>query len=187
MNLDPVPPVALVVDDEPVARLMVKLALQNLGCAPVLEAADGIAAQQVLRERPDVALVLTDIMMPRMDGLELLRWGRQAVPDAMWIVLSGLETFDSAVAAIRLGAFDFLPKSPHSATLFDIAATAAPSVVYRSEYSVRAPVDHAASPSLTSTLTTASVPPRPCVRMTTVHLALPSDLPRLGRLGSVQA
>jgi serine phosphatase RsbU (regulator of sigma subunit)/anti-anti-sigma regulatory factor len=114
MNLDPVPPVALVVDDEPVARLMVKLALESFGCAPVLEAADGIAAQEVLREHPHVALVLTDIMMPRMDGLELLRWGREAVPDAMWIVLSGLETFDSAVAAIRLGAFDFLPKSPRT-------------------------------------------------------------------------
>ncbi|MGJ7509965.1 SpoIIE family protein phosphatase [Variovorax sp. GT1P44] len=113
MNLDPVPPVALVVDDEPVARLMVKLSLVRLGCTPVLEAADGIDAQQVLREHPEVALVLTDIMMPRMDGLELLRWGRQAVPDAMWIVLSGLETFDTAVAAIRLGAFDFLSKSPH--------------------------------------------------------------------------
>jgi serine phosphatase RsbU (regulator of sigma subunit)/anti-anti-sigma regulatory factor len=114
MNLDPVPPVALVVDDEPVARLMVKLTLEGLGCSPVLEAADGFAAQQVLRERPDVALVLTDIMMPRMDGLELLRWGREAAPNAMWIVLSGLETFDTAVAAIRLGAFDFLPKSPRS-------------------------------------------------------------------------
>ncbi|NML45055.1 SpoIIE family protein phosphatase [Ramlibacter sp. G-1-2-2] len=108
------PAPALVVDDEPVTRLLVKRALESLGCSPVLEAADGIAAQQVLREHPDTALVLTDIMMPRMDGLELLRWGREAVPDAMWIVLSGLETFDSAVAAIRLGAFDFLPKSPRT-------------------------------------------------------------------------
>jgi serine phosphatase RsbU (regulator of sigma subunit)/anti-anti-sigma regulatory factor len=114
MNPDAAPPVALVVDDEPVTRLMVKRALEKLGCAPVLEAPDGIAAQKILREHPEVALVLTDIMMPRMDGLELLRWGREAVPDAMWIVLSGLETFDSAVTAIRLGAFDFLPKSPHS-------------------------------------------------------------------------
>ncbi|SCK12239.1 Serine phosphatase RsbU, regulator of sigma subunit [Variovorax sp. HW608] len=114
MNPDAAPPAALVVDDEPVTRLMVKRALENLGCTPVLEATDGIAAQKILREHPEVALVLTDIMMPRMDGLELLRWGREAVPDAMWIVLSGLETFDSAVTAIRLGAFDFLPKSPHS-------------------------------------------------------------------------
>jgi len=36
MNLDPVSPVALVVDDEPVTRLFVKRALENLGCAPVL-------------------------------------------------------------------------------------------------------------------------------------------------------
>lgn len=112
MHAEPAPSLALVVDDEPVTRLLVKRALEGLGCSPVLEAADGIAAQEVLRQHPDVALVLTDIMMPRMDGLELLRWGREAVPAAMWIVLSGLETFDSAVAAIRLGAFDFLPKSP---------------------------------------------------------------------------
>lgn len=114
MSHDPAPTPALVVDDEPVTRLLVKRALENLGCTPVLEAADGLAAQQVLQQHPEVALVLTDIMMPRMDGLELLRWGRQALPDAMWIVLSGLDTFDSAVAAIRLGAFDFLPKSPRT-------------------------------------------------------------------------
>ncbi|HSV82369.1 MAG TPA: SpoIIE family protein phosphatase [Ramlibacter sp.] len=114
MSPTPAPPLALVVDDEPVTRLLVKHTLESLGCSPVLEAGDGIEAQEVLREHPDVALVLTDIMMPRMDGLELLRWGREAVPAAMWIVLSGLETFDSAVAAIRLGAFDFLPKSPRS-------------------------------------------------------------------------
>src|SRR5690349_15504322 len=114
MSLQLAPAAALVVDDEPVTRLLVKRALEGLGCTPVLEAADGIAAQQVLGDHPEVALVLTDIMMPGMDGLELLRWGRNAVPGAMWIVLSGLDSFDSAVAAIRLGAFDFLPKSPHT-------------------------------------------------------------------------
>jgi serine phosphatase RsbU (regulator of sigma subunit)/anti-anti-sigma regulatory factor len=114
MSSDLSPTPALVVDDEPVTRLVVKRTLEGLGCAPVLEAGSGAEAQQVLREHPDIALVLTDIVMPGMDGLELLRWGREVAPDAVWIVLSGLDTFDSAVAAIRLGAFDFLPKSPRS-------------------------------------------------------------------------
>ena len=67
MTPDPAP-LALVVDDQPVARLLVKRALERFGCAPVLEAADGIEAQAILREHPDVALVLTDIMMPRKIG-----------------------------------------------------------------------------------------------------------------------
>jgi serine phosphatase RsbU (regulator of sigma subunit)/anti-anti-sigma regulatory factor len=109
-------PLALVVDDELVTRMLAKHALEGVGCT-VLEATDGIAAQEVLRQHPDVAVVLTDIVMPRMDGLELLRWGRDAVPDAMWIVLSGLDTFDSAVAATRLGAFDFVAKSSRTEEL----------------------------------------------------------------------
>ncbi len=105
------------VDDELVTRMLARHALESVGCDPVLEAADGVAAQEILREHPEVAVVLTDIVMPRMDGLELLRWGREAAPDAMWIVLSGLDTFDSAVAAIRLGAFDFVAKSPRTEEL----------------------------------------------------------------------
>lgn len=116
MNLDAAHPLALVVDDELVTRMLAKHALEGVGCA-VLEAVDGIAAQEVLRQHPHVAVVLTDIVMPRMDGLELLRWGRDAVPDAMWIVLSGLDTFDSAVAATRLGAFDFVAKSSRTEEL----------------------------------------------------------------------
>jgi serine phosphatase RsbU (regulator of sigma subunit)/anti-anti-sigma regulatory factor len=111
------PAAALVVEDERVNRMLAAHALENVGCAPIFEAADGIAAQEVLRQHPEIAVVLTDIVMPRMDGLELLRWGREAVPDAMWIVLSGLDTFDSAVSAIRLGAFDFVPKSSRTEPL----------------------------------------------------------------------
>ena len=90
----------LVVDDEDDVRELVQEILHSAGYS-TLPAGHGEVALEILKERPDVDLVLTDIMMPRMDGLELLRWGRQAVPNAMWIVLSGLETFDTAVAAIR--------------------------------------------------------------------------------------
>ena len=100
MNLDPVPPVALVVDDEPVARLMVKLSLERLGCTPVLEAADGIDAQQVLREHPEVALVLTDIMMPRMDGNEFLRQLKQNGAGVPVIVQTAFGNLETALATI---------------------------------------------------------------------------------------
>jgi serine phosphatase RsbU (regulator of sigma subunit)/anti-anti-sigma regulatory factor len=117
MSPDAAAPAALVVEDEAVNRMLARHALENVGCAPVFEASDGIHAQETLRAHPEIAVVLTDIVMPRMDGLELLRWGRRALPDAMWIVLSGLDTFDSALAAIRLGAFDFVPKSPRTEPL----------------------------------------------------------------------
>lgn len=106
-------PLALVVDDDPVIRLLVRRALEGFDCCrAVLEADDGAAAQALLQERSDVDLVLTDILMPGLDGLELLRWGRENVPRPVWIILSGLDTFDTAVEAIRLGAFDFLAKPP---------------------------------------------------------------------------
>jgi len=105
-------PLALVVDDDPVTRRLVRRALEGFGCQTVLEAEDGEAAQQILRERGEIDLVLTDILMPRVDGLELLRWGREHAPGPAWIILSGLDTFGTAVEAIRLGAYDFLAKPP---------------------------------------------------------------------------
>ena len=102
----------LVVDDDPVSRLLVRRSLEGFGFREVLEAADGSAAQKILDERSDIDLVLTDILMPGIDGLELLRWGREHHPELAWIILSGLDTFDTAVEAIRLGAFDFLAKPP---------------------------------------------------------------------------
>lgn len=108
---------ALVVDDDPVTRQLVRRALEGIGCRDILQASDGLQAQQLLREHRDIDLVLTDILMPGLDGLDLLRWGREELPDTPWIILSGLDTFDSAVEAIRLGAFDFLAKPPRVAEL----------------------------------------------------------------------
>ncbi len=102
----------LVVDDEPVTRVRVRSALEEFGYSDVREAADGLEAQAVLEKHPDVDLVITDILMPGLDGIELLQWGREHVPSPEWILLSGVDTFDAAVEAIRVGAFDFLAKPP---------------------------------------------------------------------------
>ncbi|MBN1442693.1 MAG: SpoIIE family protein phosphatase [Planctomycetes bacterium] len=102
----------LVVDDEILDRKLVIKGLQGLEGVEVLEAEDGPSAQELLA-RQAVDVVITDVIMPGMDGLDLLRWARKNCPGATWIILSGVDTFDAAVEAIHLGAFDFLQKPPN--------------------------------------------------------------------------
>ena len=64
----------LVVDDEPIVRDVVVKYLENAGF-DTLQAEDGLAAQELLEEKMPSAIVL-DLMMPRMDGLQLCRWIR---------------------------------------------------------------------------------------------------------------
>jgi phosphoserine phosphatase RsbU/P len=104
-------PVLLVVDDDPMVRKIVTRGLGQLNPAEVLEVADGLEAQAVLRERA-VDVVVTDVVMPNMDGLELMKWAQENCPQPLWIILSGVETFDAAVDALQLGAFDYLAKPP---------------------------------------------------------------------------
>jgi serine phosphatase RsbU (regulator of sigma subunit) len=106
------PAAALVVDDDRFSRAVLHAALEGTGCRPVYQAEDGIAAQAILRDHPEIALVLTDIVMPRLDGLGLLRWARTECRGPVWVALSASDRLDAAVEAIKLGAFDFLPKGP---------------------------------------------------------------------------
>jgi serine phosphatase RsbU (regulator of sigma subunit)/anti-anti-sigma regulatory factor len=103
--------VVLVVDDDPVVRTLVRGALVRMKVGRVLEAADGEEARALL-DQEAVDLVITDLLMPRLDGLGLIRWAREASLTADWIILSAMETFDAAVEAIQLGAFDFITKPP---------------------------------------------------------------------------
>lgn len=104
-------PVILVVDDDAVTRTVVRAGLARTGTYHVLEARDGVAAQQILREH-DVDVVVTDLQMPELNGIDLIRWANEQHITPMWIILSGLGTFDAAVEAIQVGAFDFLAKPP---------------------------------------------------------------------------
>ena len=104
-------PTFLVVDDDPMVRKLVASGLADLNPAEVLEVEDGLAAQKVLSER-SVDVVVTDVIMPNMDGRELMKWAQEHCRGPLWIVLSGLDTFDAAVDALHLGAFDYLAKPP---------------------------------------------------------------------------
>ena len=101
-------PVILVVDDERNIRLTLRATLEGLG-ADVLEAADGDAALALTaKQRCDV--VLLDLRMPGLDGLEVLRRLRASVPSARVVVITAHGTVDAAVDAMKLGAADFLQK-----------------------------------------------------------------------------
>jgi two-component system response regulator AtoC len=98
----------LVVDDEAGIREFLSEALAD-DDHEVASAASGEAAWARL-EREGFDLVLTDLSMPGMDGLELLRRVREAQPDVEVVVITAHGKVDSAVEAMRLGAFDYLQK-----------------------------------------------------------------------------
>jgi two-component system response regulator AtoC len=96
----------LIADDEPNARRMLEILLFKLGCE-VESVADGRAALDALRERP-ADLVVTDLSMPGVDGLELLATLRAGGNPVPVIVVTAYGTVESAVAAMKHGAFDYL-------------------------------------------------------------------------------
>lgn len=104
-------PRVLLVDDDQMIRTVVSGYLRPRGYE-VDEAEDGIAALDALeRGVPDV--VITDLTMPRLDGLGLLRALAQTHPDLPAIVLTAHETLDDVLRAIREGIlFDYLIKPP---------------------------------------------------------------------------
>jgi serine phosphatase RsbU (regulator of sigma subunit)/anti-anti-sigma regulatory factor len=108
---DPEPAAAslLVVDDDEDFRRLLVSALAGGEPCRIEEAASADEARLRLSQRP-YDVVITDLSMPGEGGLSLLRWSQQHCPGAQWIVLTGHATFDAAVAALKLGAFDFLSK-----------------------------------------------------------------------------
>jgi len=98
----------LVVDDE---EIVVKSCLRILGEGEY--EAEGVASgEEALRrieERP-YDVVMLDIMMPKMDGLEVLRRVKESHPDTEVIMVTGLSQVETAVRSMKLGAFDYLPK-----------------------------------------------------------------------------
>jgi DNA-binding NtrC family response regulator len=98
----------LIVDDEPSVRGTLAGFLADLG-HEVLEAGDGREALEVLPNNR-VDLVLTDLMMPRMDGISLLGRLREEGYHMPVVIVTGQGTMDTAIDALRLGAADFLTK-----------------------------------------------------------------------------
>ncbi len=108
----------IIVEDEPDVAYILKRAIESCGDFRVrlAKSAEEFEAE-MLRQPPDI--LFTDLMMPRVDGFEVIRRALVIDPDLPIVVISGYSSIDNAVNAVKEGAFDFLPK-PFSPEAFQL-------------------------------------------------------------------
>ena len=99
----------LVVDDEPAMREYVQEVLHGAG-HDCLSVQGGMRALSCLAEQEDIDLVLSDINMPGLSGMELLRTVKAVTPELPFILVSGLYELGTAIDALKSGATDYLYK-----------------------------------------------------------------------------
>jgi DNA-binding NtrC family response regulator len=105
-------PKILVIEDEAaIRRVLVKILNEENETYQIEEAPDGAAGIHMIRQA-DYDLVLCDIKMPKMDGVEVLQEARKEKPEIPFIMISGHGDLDTAVQTMRLGAFDYISKPP---------------------------------------------------------------------------
>lgn len=101
----------LIIDDESIIRKGIKNIInwKQLDCEVCADACDGIEGLELIKQhRPDI--ILTDIRMPGLDGISMIKQLKIVVPNAKVIILTGFRDFDYVHEAIKCGAFDFLLK-----------------------------------------------------------------------------
>src|SRR5690606_13515958 len=102
----------LVIEDEAaIRRVLVKILAEENDAYQVQEAEDGLAGMEMIKKE-DFDLVLCDIKMPKMDGVEVLEAARKIKPEIPFIMISGHGDLETAVNTMRLGAFDYISKPP---------------------------------------------------------------------------
>lgn len=107
-KVDAPPGRILVADDEATLRGFLSDLLKSLGHTPVVVADGAVALERLKEEQFD--LLITDLIMPNVSGLELLHQAREMDPDLVCIVLTGQGTMETAMAAIREMAYAYVTK-----------------------------------------------------------------------------
>src|ERR1700726_3633868 len=115
-------PAVLVVDDEPDLCELLSITLQRMDLDPRTAGTVGAAQRMLKTERYD--LCLTDMQLPDGDGLELVKWMQQYAPSVPVAVITAHGNMETAVRALKLGAFDFVSKPLDLAGLRKLVATA---------------------------------------------------------------
>ncbi|MBG6132465.1 DNA-binding NtrC family response regulator [Aquimarina sp. EL_43] len=102
----------LVIEDEAaIRRVLVKILSEENSKYEVFEAEDGLSGIEKIKAE-DYDLVLCDIKMPKMDGVEVLEAIKKIKPEIPIVMISGHGDLDTAVNTMRLGAFDYISKPP---------------------------------------------------------------------------
>ena len=102
----------LIIEDEAaIRRVLVKILSEENKGYEVFEAEDGVVGLEMIKKE-DFDLVLCDIKMPKMDGVEVLEAVKKIKPEIPMVMISGHGDLDTAVNTMRLGAFDYISKPP---------------------------------------------------------------------------
>lgn len=115
-------PAVLVIDDEPDLCELLSITLQRMDLSP--RTANSIAAGRRLLKAERFDLCLTDMQLPDGNGLELVEWMQQHTPTVPVAVITAHGNMESAVRALKVGAFDFVSKPLDLAGLRKLVATA---------------------------------------------------------------
>lgn len=105
------PKILIIEDEAAIRRVLVKILSEENNTYQVEEAEDGLVGIEKIKKE-DYDLVLCDIKMPKMDGVEVLEAVKKIKPEIPMVMISGHGDLDTAVNTMRLGAFDYISKPP---------------------------------------------------------------------------
>jgi DNA-binding NtrC family response regulator len=103
--------ILIIEDEEAIRRVLVKILSEENSLYKVFEAVDGLSGTELIKNE-DFDLILCDIKMPKMDGVEVLQAAKKLKPEIPIVMISGHGDLDTAVNTMRLGAFDYISKPP---------------------------------------------------------------------------
>ena len=105
------PKILIIEDEAAIRRVLSKIISEENDTYEVQEAEDGLAGMEMIKNE-DYDLVLCDIKMPKMDGVEVLEATKKIKPEVPMVMISGHGDLETAVNTMRLGAFDYISKPP---------------------------------------------------------------------------
>jgi two-component system nitrogen regulation response regulator NtrX len=105
------PKILIIEDEAAIRRVLSKIISEESDSYHVEEAEDGLLGMEMIKNN-DYDLVLCDIKMPKMDGVEVLEKAKKIKPEIPIVMISGHGDLDTAVNTMRLGAFDYISKPP---------------------------------------------------------------------------